>query len=114
MGEKKKIQKIQKFIKASNKKCRNVCRKTRNSENPDTDSKIHQKYLYWFFGQNMEFWHSVLPSQRFSSSPNLKRIASYVIYRDLSSSLAAGDLPKKKVIKNGDSNIIFDILIFKR
>ena len=44
----------------------------------------------------MEFWHSVLPGQRFSSSPNLKRIASYVIYRDLSSSPAAGDFTKEK------------------
>ena len=43
------------------------------------------------------------------SPPNLKRIASYVIYRD-----SSWCSPKRRASKSNKKRLIFDVLIFKR
>lgn len=63
------------------------------------------------FGQNMDLWRSVCSAKPalffFPQFEKNRKLCNLPRFEQL-----FGELPKKKVIKNGDSNIIFDILIF--
>ena len=63
------------------------------------------------FGQNIDLWRSVCGAMPalffFPQFEKNRKLCNLPRFEQL-----FGELPKKKVIKNGDSNIIFDILIF--